>query len=106
MSEPTVTIPASEYARLLAAEARVGELEWALVQYKARAALGKARSSGLAIFERQSKELMNSLASGKLPTISPETLSAARDAVNRQITRDSESEWMENLATKVSSLKD
>jgi hypothetical protein len=60
-------------------------------------------------FEQQSKALFSSLASGKLPSFSPELLSEARMAAKRKAETPSGSnapDWAARLAAKVSQLKD
>jgi hypothetical protein len=60
-------------------------------------------------FEEKSKELMAGLQSGKLPHISADTLSAAREASKRHVSLGSVTEvpeWIIDLATKANLTKD
>jgi hypothetical protein len=60
-------------------------------------------------FEEKSKELMTGLQSGKLPNISADTLSAAREASKRQVSLGSTTkapQWIIDLAAKANLIKD
>lgn len=64
---------------------------------------------GLEVFESQSKALFADLAANRRPSVSPETLAAARDAVKRQIVINSSEttpDWIAAMASRVSASND